>query len=72
MAFNNVNAPMMGKICCGITIHGRDYCEITFGIIPGLCADVILSQDFLKRQKQIIIHLKGSQENLFALNDATQ
>ena len=55
MASNNVNALVLGKICCGITIHGRDYCEITFGIIPELCADVILSQDFLKRQKQIII-----------------
>ena len=46
--------------------------NITFGIITALCADVILSQDCLKRQKQIIIQMNGSQENLVVLNNTTQ
>ena len=50
----------------------RDYCDVTFGIIPGLCTDVILGQDFLKRHKQIIIQINDPQESLVVLNNATQ
>ena len=31
-----MNAPVLEKVCCDITTQDRDYCDVTFGIIPGV------------------------------------
>ena len=71
MSSSNMNDPVLGKVCCNITIQDRNYCDVSFTIISGLCA-VILGQNFFKRHKQIIVQINGSQENLIVSNNATQ
>ena len=64
-----MNAPVQKKACCPIAIQDQDYNDVTFGIIYGLCGDVILGQDFLKRHKYVIIRMNDPQENLVVLNN---
>ena len=43
MASNNLSAPVIGKVCSNLLLHGRDYPNVTLSVKPGLCADVSAS-----------------------------
>ena len=43
---------------------------MTFGIIPKLCADIVLGQSFLNIHNEVIFKLGGSQDNLIVSRDS--
>ena len=47
----------------------HEYPNVTLGAIPGLCADVVFGQDFLRLHKKVVIKLGGSRNTLLVDND---
>ena len=39
--------------------------------MPGLCADVVLGQDFLRQHKEVVIKLGGPKKSLLVGKDST-
>ena len=52
MATNKLSANLLGQVITDIKVQGRTYSNISFGVVPFLCADVILGQNFLKQLKR--------------------
>ena len=69
MASDNLMAPPLGKVCTSLKVQERDYPNVMLGVMPGLCADVVLGQDFLRRHKEVIIKLDGPRDTLLVNND---
>jgi len=42
-----------------VTIGKRMYTDVAFGIMPGLCCDLLLGQDFQQLHKRVIIENGG-------------
>ena len=51
-------------------MHGRDYKNVPLSVMPGLCADVVLGQDFLSQHHKVVIKLSGPRETLLIQNDS--
>ena len=64
MASDNLTAPVIGKVCSNLVLQGREYLNVTLSVMPGLCADVVLGQDFLRQHREVVIKLGGSKESL--------
>ena len=64
MASDNLSAPVIGKVCSNLLLQGRDYPNVTFSVMSGLCADVVLGQDFLRQHKKVVIKLGGPKKSL--------
>lgn len=64
MASNELRAKVLGKLVAEIKVQGRNYSNVNFGVVPSLCADVILGQKFLKQHKEVVFHLGGHEEKL--------
>ena len=62
-------APTLGKVCTSLKVQRRDYPNVMLGVMPRLCADVVLDQDFLRRHKEVIIKLDGPGDTLLVDND---
>ena len=71
MASDNLIAPVIGKVCCNLLLQGRDYPNITLSVMPRLCADVVLGQDFLRQHKEVVIKLGGPKKSLLVGKDST-
>ena len=69
MAFDKLSAPILGKVCSDLTVQGHDYTNVTLSVMPGLCADVVLGQDFLQQHKEVVIKLGGRRDTLCVEND---
>ena len=69
MASDKLMAPTLGKVCTNLKVQGRDYPNVVLVVMPGLCADVVLGQDFLRRHKEVIIKLDGPRDTLLVDND---
>ena len=65
----NLMAPTLGKVCTSLKVQGRDYPNVMLGVMPVLCADVVLGQDFLRRHKEVIIKLDDPRDTLPVDND---
>ena len=53
MTSDNPFASVQGKVCSNIHVQDRNYS--IFGVVAGLCVDVILGQDFLKEHEEVVI-----------------
>ena len=71
MAYDNLIAPVIGKVCNNFLLQGRDYPNVTLSVMPGLCADVVLWQDFLRQHKEVVIKLSGPKKSLLVGKDST-
>ena len=69
MASDKLMAPTLGKVCISLKVQGCDSPNVMLGVMPGLCADVVLGQDFLRRHKEVIIKLDGPRDTLLVDND---
>ena len=54
-----------GTITVDINLHGYKYKSVRLGVMPKLCSDIILGQDFQKRHKKVIIDYGGSLPDLY-------
>ena len=50
---------MVGYCLTDITLKGRQYSNVKLYILPNLCADVILGQNWQARHESITIHYDG-------------
>ena len=48
MASDKLTGRIVGKVCSNLLLQGRDYSNVMLSVMPGLCADVVLGQDFLR------------------------
>ena len=48
MATNKLSANVLGQVITDIKVQGRTYSNISFSVVPFVCAGVILGQKFLK------------------------
>ena len=71
MASDNLSAPVIGKVCSNLLLQGRDYPNVTLSVMPGLCADVVLGQDFLRQHKEVVIKLGGPKKSLLVGKDSS-
>ena len=54
-----------GTIIVNIRLHGHKYQSVRLGVMPKLCSDIILGQDFQKRHKKVIIDYGGPLPDLY-------
>ncbi|XP_026689427.2 retrovirus-related Pol polyprotein from transposon opus [Ciona intestinalis] len=64
MAAGNNPTKTFGRTKATLSFLGRKYVDVTFDIIEGLCADVILGQDFLKMHSEVTFKLGGDADKL--------
>ena len=46
MASSELSATVLGRVTSNLDVQGRTYKNLSFGVIPNLCADVLLTQSF--------------------------
>ena len=68
MASGKLNAPILGQISGNLEIQGRNYFDVTLGVVPDLCSDIVLGQSFMNKHKEITFKLNGTQEGLVIQN----
>nr|XP_026689427.1 uncharacterized protein K02A2.6 isoform X1 [Ciona intestinalis] len=64
MAAGSNPTKTFGRTKATLSFLGRKYVDVTFDIIEGLCADVILGQDFLKMHSEVTFKLGGDADKL--------
>jgi len=42
-----------------LTLCGRDYHNVCLSVLPGLCADIILGQDFQQKHASVTVKYGG-------------
>ena len=60
LASSDMSASLTGYCTADINLHGRQYSNIRLGVLPDLCSDLILGQDFQKKHEQVVIDYGGS------------
>ena len=58
-ATNKLTTKVLDRVITDIKVQGRTYFNISFGVVPFLCGDVILGQNFLKQHKEVVLQLVG-------------
>ena len=69
MASEVVTAPILGKTTVNLSVKGQNYADIVLCVVPGLCADVVLGQDFIRLHDELIIKLGGPRKTLLIDKD---
>ena len=64
MASTAMQANVSGKTKGTLIIQDRTYKNISFGVVEGLCADIILGQSFMKEHEEIVFKMGGMQQKL--------
>ena len=64
MAKSDVAEKVNGRSTADIELLGRHYKGLQLGIIPDLCADVILGRNFLAQHSEVIIQYGGNKPSL--------
>jgi RNase H-like domain found in reverse transcriptase/Integrase core domain/Reverse transcriptase (RNA-dependent DNA polymerase)/Aspartyl protease len=59
MASSSLSAKTVGYCKVDLIFDGRMYNDVRLTILPGLCADVILGQDFQQQHKSLTVHYGG-------------
>ena len=64
MALSELSAIVLSRVTSDFKVQGRTYKNLSFGIIPNLCADVALGQSFLNEHSEVLLKLEGTQKRL--------
>jgi len=59
LASSKFSTPTYGTTVANISVLGREYEKLEFGVV-GLCADVILGHEFLYKRSEVTFYLGGS------------
>ena len=59
LASSDKSVGLTGYCTMDIKLHGRKYSNVSLGVLPNLCSDLILGQDFQMKHKQVIIEYGG-------------
>ena len=62
MASTTMQANVLGKVTGTLLVKDRTYKNISFGVVEGLCADIILGQSFMKEHEEIVFRMGGMQQ----------
>ena len=68
MASGTLNAPILGQMSGNLEIQRRNYFNVTLGVVPDLCSDIVLGQFFINKHKEITFKLNRTQEGLVIQN----
>ena len=49
MASGKLNAKILGEISGSLQIQERNYFDVTLGVVPDLCSDIVLGQSFIEQ-----------------------
>ena len=47
-----------------LKLKGRTYDNLTLGVVPKLCADIVLGQAFMRQHEEVVFKLGGSKKGL--------
>jgi len=64
MASSEVPMQKHGRVSGVLNLMDRQYRNVSFHVMPKLCADVIVGQEFLKRHASITFVMNGPEESL--------
>ena len=64
MASSEVSMQTLGRVSGVLILMDRQYRNASFHVMPKLCADVIVGQEFLKRHASITFVMNGPEESL--------
>ena len=68
MASGKLNAAILGQISGNLEIEERNYFDVTLGVVPDFCSNIVLGQSFMNKHKEIAFKLNGTQEGLATQN----
>jgi len=68
MASTKLLAPTHGKTHACLSLLNRNYKNTSLEIMDGLCADVILGQEFVKRHREVVFQMGGAEKTLVIPN----
>ena len=57
MASSEWSATVLGRVTSDLDFQGRPYENLSFGVIPNLCADAVLGQSFLNKHSEVLLKL---------------
>ena len=55
---------VLGKVKETLKLKGRTYDNLTLGVVPKLCADIVLEQAFMRQHEEVVFKLGGSKKGL--------
>jgi len=64
MASSEVSMQTLGRVSGILSLMDHQYPNASFHVMPKLCAEVIVSQEFLKRHASITFVINGPKESL--------
>ena len=70
MASTSLSTTMTGHCLMNLKLMGSKYCSVRLSILPDICSDVILGQDFMKHHEWGIVQF-GGDKPLFPLHTST-
>ena len=53
---------VLEKVKRALNLKGRTYKNLTLGVVPKLCADIVLGQAFIKQHEEVVFKLGGSKK----------
>lgn len=59
MASTSLSSQAYGFCKVNIQVYGRDYENVCLSVLPELCSDIILGQDFQKRHEKVTLSYGG-------------
>ena len=64
MASQAFSVKVLGKVKETLKLKGRTYDNLTLGVVPKLCADIVLGQAFMIQHEEVVFKLGGSKKGL--------
>ena len=64
MASQAFSVKVLGKVKGPVKLKGRTYDNLALGVVPKLCADIILGRGFMKQHEEVVFKLGGSKKGL--------
>ena len=62
MASQAFSVKVLGKVKGTLKLKGRIYDNLTLGVVPKLCADIVSGQAFMKQHEEVVFKLGGSKK----------
>ena len=62
MASQAFSVKVLGKVKETLKLKGRTYDKLTLGVVPKLCADIVLGQAFMRQYEEVVFKLGGSKK----------
>ena len=64
MASTTFSTPITGSCIVTLKVSGRFYEKVNLNVLPGLCSDIILEQDFIRRHESVCLQFGGEEPAL--------